>query len=191
MPWEVHPVSELRSAFVHHVLSLRTPVCAACRAFGISRKTGYKWLHRYRAGPGQPLDNHARRPHASPARTPTPIAGAVLQVRDDFGWGPARSAPCSANKASSCLASAPWRPSSSATAGSTRPPRRRPCQDRPRLQYCRDGVTHVPSTSVTHVPSLNNGEFLAYPSTSATPRRHTPCACAGNQEGGADNNSDT
>src|SRR5579864_2624971 len=31
MPWEVHPVSEIRVAFVQQVLSLHTPVAAACR----------------------------------------------------------------------------------------------------------------------------------------------------------------
>ena len=42
MPWEVHPVSEIRLAFVHQVLSLKIPIAAACRTFGISRKTGHK-----------------------------------------------------------------------------------------------------------------------------------------------------
>ncbi len=88
MPWEVHPVSEIRLAFVHQVLSLHTPVSAACRAFGISRKTGHKWLRRYRAAPDQALTDQARRPRSSPARTAPPLAKAVLQVRDDFGWGP-------------------------------------------------------------------------------------------------------
>jgi transposase InsO family protein len=88
MPWEVHPVSEIRLAFVHQVLSLKTSVSAACRTFGISRKTGHKWLRRYRAEPGQPLADHSRRPQSSPARTATPLAEAVLKVRDDFGWGP-------------------------------------------------------------------------------------------------------
>jgi hypothetical protein len=31
MPWEVRPVSEIRLAFVHQVLSLHTPVATACR----------------------------------------------------------------------------------------------------------------------------------------------------------------
>jgi transposase InsO family protein len=88
MPWEVHPVSEIRLAFVHQVLSLHTPVSAACRSFGISRKTGHKWLRRYRTAPDQPLADQSRRPQSSPARTATPLAEAVLKVRDDFGWGP-------------------------------------------------------------------------------------------------------
>jgi transposase-like protein len=41
-------MSEIRNAFVHHVLTLKNPVALGCRNFGISRKTAYKWLKRYR-----------------------------------------------------------------------------------------------------------------------------------------------
>lgn len=40
-----------------------------CRRFGISRKTGYKWLARYGAGGASALSDRSRRPHVSPART--------------------------------------------------------------------------------------------------------------------------
>jgi len=88
MPWEVHPVSEIRLAFVHQVLSLNMPIAAACRTFGISRKTGHKWLRRYRAEPGKALIDRCRRPLSCPARTSTDRTEAILQVRDAFGWGP-------------------------------------------------------------------------------------------------------
>ena len=88
MPWEVASVSEIRTAFVHHVCTLKTPVAAACRQFGISRKTGHKWLARYRHEPTRPLVDHSRRPHTSPTRTAAAIETAVLAVRDQFGWGP-------------------------------------------------------------------------------------------------------
>lgn len=68
MPWKVTPVSEIRLAFVHQVVTLRTPVSRACRAFGISRKTGYKWLGRYRSHPEQSLRDRSRRPRRSPGR---------------------------------------------------------------------------------------------------------------------------
>ena len=88
MPWEVHPVSEIRVAFVHQVLSLKTPVSEACRRFGISRKTGYKWLRRYRQEPDQPLADRSRRPQSSPLRTSEKIETEVLKLRDLQGWGP-------------------------------------------------------------------------------------------------------
>jgi len=62
MPWEVFPVSEIRLAFVHQVKSLHFSVTEACLKFGISRKTGYKWLNRYGYAPGEPLEDQSRRP---------------------------------------------------------------------------------------------------------------------------------
>ena len=88
MPWEVVPVSEIRLAFVHQVLSLKSSVSGACRKFGISRKTGYKWLRRYKKEPQQPLQDHSRQPHTSPRRTADVIEKSVLAVRDTYGWGP-------------------------------------------------------------------------------------------------------
>src|SRR6516162_8821331 len=88
MPWEVLPVSEIRLAFVHHVESLRMPVVEACRKFSISRKTGYKWLDRYRRQPGQPLHDRSRRPKTSPALTDAAVEQRVVDVRRQFGWGP-------------------------------------------------------------------------------------------------------
>jgi len=88
MPWKVTPMSEIRLAFVHHVLSLHHPVAEACRRFGISRKTGHKWLARHRRDPHAPLLDLPKRPRSSPRRTPEELEQAVLHVRDRFGWGP-------------------------------------------------------------------------------------------------------
>jgi transposase InsO family protein len=87
MPWNEVPMSELRLAFVKLVCSLGYSVSRACREFGISRKTGYKWLRRAHHHPDQPLDDHSRRPHASPGRTPADLEQQILAVRDRFGWG--------------------------------------------------------------------------------------------------------
>src|SRR5271166_3245199 len=88
MPWEVQPVSEIRIAFVHQVATLKTPVASACRAFGISRKTAYKWLQRYQNAPDLPLTDYSRRPRSSPRRTALDLEKLVLSVRDQYGWGP-------------------------------------------------------------------------------------------------------
>jgi transposase InsO family protein len=56
-----------------------------CRRFGISRKSGYKWLER---GPEDVADR-SRRPHQSPKRTPEALEQAILVVRDRHPyWGP-------------------------------------------------------------------------------------------------------
>lgn len=87
MPWSVAPVSELRLAFVHLVRTAGAPVAAACRQFGISRKTGHKWLARYDGQPGQPLADRPRRPRRSPRQTPAAVERRIVEARDRFGWG--------------------------------------------------------------------------------------------------------
>ena len=88
MPWRVQPVSEIRIAFVHHVRSTGHSVTDACAHFGISRKTGYKWLRRYRDDPDAPLHDRSTKPHHSPMRTGDAIEAEVLQLRQEYGWGP-------------------------------------------------------------------------------------------------------
>lgn len=101
MPWKVSPVEDVRFAFVHQVMELRRPVAAACRDFGISRKTGYKWLGRAReahasvvvagladaVSPRGGLRDRSRRPGSSPARTVVRVQEAILRAHDRFGWG--------------------------------------------------------------------------------------------------------
>lgn len=86
MPWSTPTVSELRTAFVHAVRTAGRPVAAACRDFGITRTTAYKWLARHDAG--QPLADRSRKPAHSPGRTAEALEAAVLAVRDRYGWGP-------------------------------------------------------------------------------------------------------
>ena len=88
MPWEILPVSELRLAFVHQIITLHRPIPLVCDDFHISRKTGYKWLRRYREESGDGLKDRSRRPQRSPARTEPDLEQAILQVRDTYGWGP-------------------------------------------------------------------------------------------------------
>src|SRR5262245_26897954 len=87
MPWKVSPVSQLRASFVHAVQVERYTVAQACRHFGISRKTGYKWLRRAQQPAGCSFEDHSRRPHRSPARTSSAIEERVLALRDQYGWG--------------------------------------------------------------------------------------------------------
>jgi len=87
MPWEVPTMSEQRIAFVHCVIHLHHRVSDACQSFGISRKTGYKWLKRYRQNPHQPLDDQHKRPRICPHQTDPQCERRIMAVRDEFGWG--------------------------------------------------------------------------------------------------------
>jgi transposase InsO family protein len=77
----------LRLEFVQLVRSHRATIAAACRQFGISRDTGYRWLARYDADPAAALVDRSRRPCSSPHKTQSDIERLVLDARLRFGWG--------------------------------------------------------------------------------------------------------
>jgi transposase-like protein len=50
MPWQEVSTMSLRHEFVMLARQAETNVAELCRRFGISRKTGYKWLRRHAQG---------------------------------------------------------------------------------------------------------------------------------------------
>ncbi len=44
MPWEARAIVSLRKDFVLKALAKEITFADLCRQYGISRKTGYKWL---------------------------------------------------------------------------------------------------------------------------------------------------
>jgi transposase InsO family protein len=93
MPWLETDVRDQRIQFVMTVRRGVVTVTEACRAFGISRKTGYKWLRREaRAGSVAVLDDRSRRPHVSPRRTAAAVTRRIGELRGDVGWGGAKLA---------------------------------------------------------------------------------------------------
>jgi putative transposase len=63
MPWQEVVTVELRQQFIHDALRRVVPVTELCAAYGISRKTGYKFLARYHARGSAGLADQSRRPH--------------------------------------------------------------------------------------------------------------------------------
>ena len=59
-----------------------------CAAFGVSRKTGYKWLKRFEEGGFSALENMSKRPHTSPLETSAEMAIEVVRLRRERPrWG--------------------------------------------------------------------------------------------------------
>ena len=54
-----------------------------CAAFGISRKTGYKWLQRYAAEGPSGLADRSRAPHDHGRRMAPEVSAAILALRRD------------------------------------------------------------------------------------------------------------
>ncbi len=87
MPWrEATPMSE-RKEFVLLATQGQRAVGELCRRFGISRKTAYKWLDRYRRAGDAGLQDRSRRPQRSPRRTAAAVEEAVIELRHQYGWG--------------------------------------------------------------------------------------------------------
>jgi transposase InsO family protein len=88
MPWKEVSTVSLRFEFVNQALMKNANISQLCRVFGISRKTGYKWLQRYIEDGKDGLQDRSRRPHTSPNRTPHTVEQKVLLVRDEHpAWG--------------------------------------------------------------------------------------------------------
>jgi transposase InsO family protein len=66
-------------------------MAALCRRFGLSRKTGYKWLVRYQEEGIDGLGDRSRAPHEHPQAVSEAIAERCLAVRHAHPtWGPAK-----------------------------------------------------------------------------------------------------
>ena len=88
MPWKECDTMSLREEFVSMAMSEGANLSFLCRRFGISRTTGSKWVHRYRAQGREGLRDSSRRPHHSPSRTEPWLEATVLKLRDRHpAWG--------------------------------------------------------------------------------------------------------
>ena len=81
MPWKERSAMSLRHEFILLAVQEGTGVRALCRRFGISRKTAYKWLTRYRGEGIAGLRERSRRPRRSPRQSTAAVELAVLGVR--------------------------------------------------------------------------------------------------------------
>ncbi len=89
MSWkETCPMDE-RMQFVAEYLKDQWPVAQLCRQYGISRKTGYKWMTRYEAEGWPGIREHSRAPHLCPHETPEALQERLVQLRRQRPyWGP-------------------------------------------------------------------------------------------------------
>ena len=85
MPFRGVSAMEQRAAFLAVAGWPSANVRAACRLFGISPTTGYKWLAR---AAGDDLAEHSRRPRRSPRATAAELEAAVVGIRGEHpSWG--------------------------------------------------------------------------------------------------------
>ncbi len=89
MPWKVSGVVERRKEFVAEHESGQWTMTDLCRAYGISRPTGYELLQRYADNGERGLQDQSRAPKRHANQTAAKIEEQVLELRREHPrWGP-------------------------------------------------------------------------------------------------------
>jgi transposase InsO family protein len=88
MPWKASTTMSQRQEFVELAWKENANIRALCREFGITPRTGYKWMKRYQEQGEAGLWDRSRRPKNSPHKSSPIIEEAVLKVRRAHpAWG--------------------------------------------------------------------------------------------------------
>ena len=89
MPWKETCAVDEKMSFVAECLRGDMPMAALCEDYGISRKTGYKWLDRYREHGPAGLEDRSRAPHRHGRSMAPAVAEAIVALRRERPhWGP-------------------------------------------------------------------------------------------------------
>lgn len=88
MPWKDLNIMNQKMEFV--LKAQRTDnFRALCREYGISPKTGYKWMQRMLTGGLEGLDDRSRRPCGSPEALAEDVVCRIVRLKERHrGWGP-------------------------------------------------------------------------------------------------------
>src|SRR5918996_3467142 len=91
MPWlETSPVDQ-PERFIADARRGLYPMTELCARYGISRKSGYKWLRRFEEGGRVALRDRSRAPHHCPHRIAADVAQLICAARRAHpSWGPAK-----------------------------------------------------------------------------------------------------
>lgn len=89
MPWkETCPMNE-RLQFIAAYQRRELGFAALCRTYGVSRKTGYKWIDRYASDGVDGLKERSRAPHHHPQAISRDLEEVILATRAQHPtWGP-------------------------------------------------------------------------------------------------------
>ena len=91
MPWMETSPMEQRERFIHDYQEALYTMVELCARYGISRKTGYKWLERFAEAGRQGLQERSRAPHTCPHRIDELVAALLCGARRQHPhWGPAK-----------------------------------------------------------------------------------------------------
>lgn len=88
MAWKEQTVMSQRLAFMEAARAPHVNFSELCRQYGISRKTGYKWLRRVQPEGSGAWEDRSHRPRHSPQQTDAALEAQILAVRQaQPDWG--------------------------------------------------------------------------------------------------------
>lgn len=88
MPWNTKSQQQMKKEFIQLVTRKEVSMSEACRLYEISRKTGYKWLHRYEKQGEKGLEEISRKPHNQTTKLNEDVICRIVEVRIAHrSWG--------------------------------------------------------------------------------------------------------
>ena len=88
MPWRTTDLMKIRDEFVQNALTGRYQISALCNAYGISEKTGHKWLNRFKDEGRPGLADRSHAPHDAPHKISATVRREILSLREKHPtWG--------------------------------------------------------------------------------------------------------
>jgi putative transposase len=88
MPWSETSTMEQKRLFIRDYVQGSFEMAELCRRYGISRPTGYKWIHRFEMEGLPGLEERSRRPEGCSHETAIEITEAILELRQKHPhWG--------------------------------------------------------------------------------------------------------
>jgi putative transposase len=89
VPWKDSTPMRERSVFIRAWEAEVFTMTELCEHFGVSRKTGYKWLKRFEEEGLDGVSDRSRAPRSCPHRTPPEVEAEIIRVRKKHNrWGP-------------------------------------------------------------------------------------------------------
>src|SRR5262245_29666913 len=90
MPWKEMNVMKQRMEFVMRALA-KENFRALCREYGISAKTGYKWMERFEEYGRTGLADESRRPHGHSKALSEQVVCEIVRLKKlKPDWGPGK-----------------------------------------------------------------------------------------------------
>jgi putative transposase len=81
MPWRHTSPMDQNTQFIADYLRRTLSITELCELYGVSRKTGYKWIERYLTSGPSGLEDRSRKPYSSPHQTPQHVVDAFIELR--------------------------------------------------------------------------------------------------------------